>query len=80
MVEPLFDCPSIGDILFDAKTGLQKGFLQNLPSIVCGHVLSVNEHHTVLDMCAAPGGKTTHIATLMRGKVLIEGFRSNESI
>jgi len=71
MVEPLFDCPSIGDILLDTETGLHKGFLQNLPSIICGHVLNPNERHSVLDMCAAPGGKTTHLATLMNGKVKI---------
>lgn len=71
MVEPLFDCPSIGDILLDVKTGLHKGFLQNLPSILCGHVLEPNEQCTVLDMCAAPGGKTTHLATLMNGKGVV---------
>jgi len=71
MVEPLFDCPSIGDILSDAGTGLHKGFLQNLPSILCGHILNPNEGHTVLDMCAAPGGKTAHLATLMNGKGVV---------
>lgn len=39
--------------------------LQNLPSIVCGHVLAPKPGETVLDMCAAPGNKTTHIAALM---------------
>ena len=69
MTEPLFNCPSIGDILVDCKTGLHKGFLQNLPSILCGHALNPDKQHSVLDMCAAPGGKTTHIATLMGGEV-----------
>ena len=40
---------------------------QNLPSIACGHALigdgeSVASGAHVLDMCAAPGGKTTHLA------------------
>lgn len=49
MVEPLYDCPSIGDILLkDSKTGLQKGFLQNLPSVLCGHALDLKPQHTVL--------------------------------
>lgn len=39
--------------------------LQNLPSIVCGHVLDPQPGDTVLDMCASPGNKTTHIAELM---------------
>nr|XP_018903840.1 PREDICTED: putative methyltransferase NSUN6 [Bemisia tabaci] len=49
------------------------GILQNLPSIVCGHVLGVNaeDNLTVLDMCAAPGNKATHLATLMKNKGLI---------
>ena len=40
---------------------------QNLPSIACGHALlddceEVADSAHVLDMCAAPGGKTTHLA------------------
>jgi len=47
-------------------------FPQNLPSTVVAHVMSPCEGDTVLDMCAAPGGKTTHIASLMGncGKVV----------
>lgn len=51
MVEPLFDCPSIGDILLkESKSDIQKGFLQNLPSVLCGHALQVKSWHTVLGM------------------------------
>jgi hypothetical protein len=39
--------------------------LQNLPSIVVGHVLSPQRGDTILDMCAAPGGKTSHLASLV---------------
>lgn len=43
--------------------------LQNLPSVVVGHVLGPRPGERILDMCAAPGGKTTHIAALMANQV-----------
>lgn len=45
------------------------GVLQNLPSIVCVRVLDPKPEEIILDMCAAPGNKTTHIATLMQNRV-----------
>jgi 16S rRNA C967 or C1407 C5-methylase (RsmB/RsmF family) len=42
-------------------------YIQNLPSMVVPHVLDPQEGERVLDMCASPGGKTTHVATLMKG-------------
>ena len=41
---------------------------QSLPAIVAGHVLSPEPGWLVVDMCAAPGGKATHAAQLMRGE------------
>lgn len=47
-------------------------FPQNLPSVVVGHVLNPSQDSIVLDMCAAPGGKTTHLGSIMRsnGKII----------
>lgn len=53
MVEPLFDSPSIGDILIeDAKIngGLHRGFLQNMPSLLCSHALAPTSEHYILGL------------------------------
>ncbi|XP_041669928.1 tRNA (cytosine(72)-C(5))-methyltransferase NSUN6 isoform X2 [Cheilinus undulatus] len=59
MVEPLYQSPSFDNVLPSLV------FLQNLPSVIVGHVLQPQPGERILDMCAAPGGKTCHIAALM---------------
>jgi len=49
MTSPLFSCPSLSGVLPHLL------FLQNLPSVVAGHVLDPQPSEMVLDMCAAPG-------------------------
>lgn len=46
-------------------------FLQNLPSVVVGHVLDPQPNDMILDMCAAPGGKTSHVASLVGNQATI---------
>ncbi|KAK9816959.1 hypothetical protein WJX72_007474 [[Myrmecia] bisecta] len=62
MRDPVFRLPSCN--------GLLPGLVmpQNLPSILAAHVLAPKPGATVLDMCAAPGGKTTALAELMQDR------------
>ncbi len=73
MTEPIFDCPSLNGVLVD------KLFLQNLPSIVVSHVLNPQPGSRLLDMCAAPGGKTTHLATLMKDHGVVIALDKSQS-
>jgi 16S rRNA (cytosine967-C5)-methyltransferase len=53
--------------------GFQEGWwtVQDSSAQLVGHLLAPQSEETVIDACAAPGGKTTHIAELMgdRGKI-----------
>ncbi|XP_032205444.1 tRNA (cytosine(72)-C(5))-methyltransferase NSUN6 isoform X3 [Mustela erminea] len=66
MTEPIYLSPSFDNVLPSYL------FLQNLPSAVVAHVLDPQPGEKILDLCAAPGGKTTHIAALMhdQGEVI----------
>ena len=64
MTDPLYVSPSLNETLLN-----DVAFPQSLPSLVASHVLKPTENDRILDMCAAPGGKATHLATLMRNKV-----------
>ena len=57
--EGVYSCPALHDLHTDWL------FAQHLPSAVPAHVLAPSAQDRVLDMCAAPGGKTTQISTLM---------------
>ena len=48
-----------------------KIYFQNLPSMVVAHALSPQPGDTIIDMCAAPGGKTSHVASLVKNDATI---------
>ena len=45
-----------------------KVYIQSTSSMLAGHVLNVSSELSVLDMCAAPGSKTSLIAALMQNQ------------
>jgi hypothetical protein len=48
-----------------------QAMFQNLPSIVVGHALAPCQGEVILDMCAAPGGKTSHLASLVQNQAIL---------
>lgn len=48
--------------------------LQSKASCIPAHVLSPHPGWTILDACAAPGNKTTHLASLMQGQGKIVAY------
>lgn len=76
VVESLYRVPSIrGTFLYE------EGYIyeQSLPAILTSRVLDPKPGSLVVDMCAAPGGKATHIAQLMQGRGLVLAFDRSES-
>ncbi|WDC84049.1 16S rRNA (cytosine(967)-C(5))-methyltransferase RsmB [Caloramator sp. mosi_1] len=57
-----------------------KGYfiIQDESSMLVSRVLDVKEGMKVLDLCSAPGGKTTHIAQLMNNKGQVIAFDIHE--
>jgi 16S rRNA C967 or C1407 C5-methylase (RsmB/RsmF family) len=48
-----------------------KMMLQNLPSALVAHILDPQKGDVILDMCSCPGGKTSHIASLIGNDGLV---------
>ena len=63
------DAIVVADIAVSEMPGFKEGlfFVQDLSAMKVAGFLKVEKSNTVLDMCAAPGGKATHIAELLGG-------------
>ena len=60
MTARVYDGPSLNGVLPESL------FLQNLPSALAVHLLDPQPGELIVDLCSAPGGKTTHAAALLR--------------
>nr|XP_023022955.1 putative methyltransferase NSUN6 [Leptinotarsa decemlineata] len=66
VTETISGCPPLKDDFIPSGWAL----LQNLPSVLCVLALNPKPNEIVIDMCASPGNKTTHIAELMQNTVM----------
>lgn len=55
-----------------------KIYFQSLSSMIPPLVLGANENENILDMAAAPGGKTTQLFAISEGKALITACEKNK--
>ncbi|KAI3905601.1 hypothetical protein MKX01_036510 [Papaver californicum] len=75
MTDRVFNLPSFHGVLEGEI------FLQNFPSIITAHALDPQPGDRVLDMCAAPGGKSTALAILMRDEgEIVAADRSHNKV
>jgi len=70
-VNPVYRAPKIKE-LPEYREGLI--YPQSLAAMYVTHVLSPRPGELVVDTCAAPGGKTTHIIEYSRGKAYVIAF------
>ncbi len=68
---PMYRAPPIRD-LPEYEQGLV--YPQSLPSMITGHVIQPFPGGLFVDMNAAPGGKTSHVVQLTRGRMRVVAF------
>lgn len=57
--------PSLGSVFAKLENAF---YVQDESSMLVGHVVAPEPGMNILDMCSAPGGKTTHVAQLMQNQ------------
>ena len=72
---PFYNLPSISD-LDSYKKGLF--YSQSLSAILVAPILNPQPGETIIDFCAAPGGKSTHIAQLVENKCQLTAVDRSE--
>ncbi len=68
VTHPFYALPSLAN-LAASKAGLF--YSQSLPAMLVAPILGPKPGETIIDFCAAPGGKTTHVAQLTKNQCRI---------
>lgn len=76
VLESIFSSISIRDLEI---YNLGKIYGQSIPAMLTSIILEPQPGETIVDMCAAPGGKTTHIAQLTSNNAKIYAFDNSKS-
>ncbi|MFX1566316.1 MAG: PUA domain-containing protein [Promethearchaeota archaeon] len=78
ILDSYYNVPSISDL-----AAYKDGFFysQSLPAMLVAPILDPQQGETIIDFCAAPGGKSTHVAQLVKNQCrLIAVDRSERRI
>ncbi|OQV13348.1 putative 28S rRNA (cytosine(4447)-C(5))-methyltransferase [Hypsibius exemplaris] len=86
-LDPLGEWTKVGLVVYDTQVPLGATpeylaghyMLQGASSLLPVMALAPQENEKILDMCAAPGGKTTHISALMRNTGVIYANEPNKN-
>ena len=70
-------CSRLNDVKLEKLKS--KYLMQNLPSILTTIQLEIQPNDRCLDLCAAPGGKTTHIASLLGNEGSVLAFDKSKA-
>ncbi len=77
-IDYLISAEKVGNIL--TSDAYKKGlfYIQDSAGAYAGHVLNPGKDSVVIDMCASPGGKTTHLAEITQNSGIIHAFDVSE--